>query len=398
MKKIGQFLLAALCTIFMMGQALALDGKLFSSSTSPERWVETLKLWEKDGILVGENLAVEKLYQVAKTVAVEDKHPAAELSDQAFAALMARRNPGLPATGSVKAEMLRFMAQGNGIYLPTPAAVAALRAGDNTPAPALRTAAVASSDGVQAVALTNMEAQVRELKAAVEKSNAAASERTLFGKRLDAFAKQLATLQGAQAGFAKEAELAAVMEAMQKLQAEVNTLPQLRADVEGLKAADAGFETRLSVVEERSKLGWANQLTWVLLALALLLFAMYVTLWRRGTSVKVVAEEAKVMAEEAKGEVKQVRAQAVLLDISLPEFLEQDLRLLQSGEQHQVDIIVDGERFPLTFIGADNAQVKVLGIKGQHNPIRIDRVVWRIKRAAGHGDLVGANDTTLRAA
>lgn len=398
MKAIGQFLLALTLSITMAGQALALDGKLFVNSTAEARWAETLKLWEKDGILEGENINLEKLYPIVKGIAIEDKHPAAELSDQAFAVEMAKRN-GLPASGMVKAEALRFMAQGNGIYLPTPAAVAAARAGTSpAPTPAPAQPVVATSDSKQAVALANLEAQVKSLKDALAKSGASEKELTAVSNRLAVLGKQIGVLQSVQAGFVQKAQLANLEKELAILRGEATKLGALVSDVEGLKANYNGLSERLSAIEQKPAIVWDYKLYTALGLLALIAWVAFVTLWRRGSKVKVVAEAAKVTAEEAKEGVELVRKQAVLLNIVIPENLELQLRMLQPGEIHRSDIMVDGESKTLVFSKVDNGQVKVDGIKGQHNPVRTDKIVSRIKRAASLDDLVGANDTSLKAA
>lgn len=434
MKNFSRFLVAAfvlaVTTVFA-----STDIPVFKKSTAQENWDNTRSIWEREvGNGKGE-MPIEHLYAIAKeTVAKPSNHPSSHLSDLDFNAAMADRN-GLPKSGMVSMELVRFKAQGDGIYLPNPPKVMAQAAPEASNRSL--TSPVSAPQGVvpgvdptdagilKALELLNrkvselekrggdttqLSAQIAALKVALSK--------TVTNDQYQKLAKTVTTLSGDVTArlLMMEGKVAALTESVATMQGVIK---------EGTTQL-ARYEDRLTAIERTA--GGVAPTTWagVILALVavLLAFAAYfrkqpkvglsqaqLTVVREETSamarnVNLRIGEALETAQGAKRAVDEMRRDTGHNRVAFDGDFDRVSAALKDGSKAERWLCCfEGteEKYLLLFEAAEEGKVHVFGIKGQTNAVKLENLKTVIGRAAqprsdtGHHRLVGVTADEIRA-
>ena len=369
--------------------SFANQATLFRGS-SGDGWSAFEQDLQKENLIKNGAFPTAVLTQIAYAHAKGTNLPAGALGEKEFKTLfLLANNFGETITVSE----FRTLGQAGKIVLPDMAprtATTGTEASATPVAVAPVTPQVAPPDGRQAIALSNMEAQVKALQAEVAKSGNTSKEVAAFSKRLTEVSGQLSALKNGQAGFVTKAESDAQKKALALLQDEVNKLANLRSELDGIKSTQTQIEGRMSAVEQNPILAMGNKLFAAFGLLVLLVLVYAIVAWKRVTNVKMIAEKATATAETASSDVAVLHAEIGRLDIVIPDSLELQLRAMPENDEMLVTVKVEGDAKVLRFTKTKDG-VKIEGIDSQpeHLAVRIENVRKRIKKAAGARDLVG---------
>lgn len=305
MKKI----LFGLVLALLASVSLASQTTLFKGS-SGDNWPAFEKDLKDEGKLKDGAFPTAVLAQTAHNYAKEVKLPQAALGEKEFRSLFLLANN---FGDTITVAEFRQLGQAGKIVLPdliprtatmatevpaTPVAQAPVAPAANAPVygGTFSAAPVGPPDGKLAVALTNMESQVKTLQEEVAKSGSNQKEVAALKAQLSVFQGELKALKEGQGGFATKADIDAAREMFTTLKGQVDGLSGLRDQVNGLDGRVGGVEGRLSTVEGSTILAMGNKL-FAAFGLFLLIVGILAFIFRKHTNdgMTEVKDELKVV-------------------------------------------------------------------------------------------------------
>ncbi len=383
---------------------------LFKHS-SGEGWPDFEKDLIKDGHMKDGSFPTDVLVQLAYGYAQKKGLPQGKLKKEEFNNLFLYQ---LNLGETIKATEFRAMGQAGKFFLDdlvkreatmateVPATSVAV-----TPVAPVATAAVyggtfpASADVKQAMAIANMEGQVKKLQEEVAKSGSNQKEVKELARQLKEFGVQLKLLNDGQDGFATDGDIDAANKALTDFKTKVGDLEKLRTDV-------AGLQTDVNILKGNPILAWGS---WLLLAIGVLFLLCFATIYlmRRASKadVKVVKEmvtqvedkvnSAKAAALSAKQEVQAVAAEVTLMKkvsgyqrVLFPDGFDGDLkRLIESNGKRRFELTVGAEKRLIEIEAC--ATSNLLAVRGLDevtkgvNPDNLQDVIYRAARLAVDG-------------